>query len=371
ADVVEVVAQLGDTIIAVAHGPSVTVGESGDIFAPATTTSFTLDALTSPVALRAGLLTIHARRVPASAMRVPRERFDGRPAAYIGISLLVHLALWGTSMRTTGEYGRAYDARYALALPIRASGSSALALPLSDASDAPAISMSLGGVDDLAVDLAGDRVGDLVGHASVDIASIDDSVEDLEARRARAIASVQQAGFLGADALRGEHSLGDIPGTGQCTHEPCASIGAGPYDTACRGECGQRASGGVGQRPRVPGVPVVHLCGRADRSARSPCIKIVGELDKAIIRRYIRRTLPAITGCYEKQLLIDGTLSGAVETSFVIDPMGHTRDITATGMHPEIASCIASVISTIQFPRSKGGGSTRVHYPFSFFVAGG
>ncbi|MGE0404307.1 MAG: AgmX/PglI C-terminal domain-containing protein [Kofleriaceae bacterium] len=341
ADVVEVVAQLGDTIVAVAHGPAVTVGESGDVFAPASTTSFTLDALTSAVELRAGLLTITARRVPASAMRVPRERFDGRPAAYIGISLLVHLALWGTSMRTTGEYGRAYDARYALALPIRASGSSALALPLSDdASDAPAISMSLGGVDDLAGDrvddLAGDRVGDLVGHASVDIASIDDSV----------------------------------PGTGQCTHEPCASMGAGRYDAACRGECGQRASGGVGPRPRVPGAPSVHFCSR-DRAPRSPCIKIVGELDKEIIRRYIRRKLPAITGCYDKQLLVDGTFSGAVKTSFVIDPMGHTRDITAAGMHPEVASCIAGVISTIQFPRSNGGGSTRVHYPFSFFIAGG
>ena len=93
-------------------------------------------------------------------------------------------------------------------------------------------------------------------------------------------------------------------------------------------------------------------------------------MDKSIIRRYIRRKLPAITGCYEKQLLVDSTVTGTVETAFLIDPTGHVRDITATGMQPEVASCIATVISTIQFPLSNGGGSTQVNYPFSFITTG-
>lgn len=94
-------------------------------------------------------------------------------------------------------------------------------------------------------------------------------------------------------------------------------------------------------------------------------------MDKSLIRRYIRRKLEAFTGCYEKQLLADSTLSGTVETDFLIDPTGHPRDIRATGVHPDVAACVATVISTIQFPLAKGGGSTQVHYPFSFIVAGG
>ena len=414
ADIVEVVARLGDSIVAVAHGPRVTVGDIGaDVFAPIDPRTFAIgvanddarvanddaiDAPTSvhaPLSITAGLLTIDVRRVAASSERVPRERSERRPAAYIAVSLLVHLALWGTSMQGhRGGGGLGIRSRYAHVLPARAP--STATAPIDEGELAPGVSMSL--------DDPHDGIGpaaEIVGHAAVDI------VEDRGSRYTRAISAARTAGILGSEALRGEHPLGDIPGTGSpasgfdgraiegaargesaqaafaserrlrggCVGEDCGPIGAGRYATLCHGETADapcpRGGGGYGVTRRHAGlVPTIYMCGSPDGRGPSPCVAVVGDMDKSIIRRYIRRKLPAITGCYEKQLLVDSTVTGTVETAFLIDPTGHVRDITATGMQPEVASCIATVISSIQFPLSNGGGSTQVHYPFSFITTG-
>ena len=46
----------------------------------------------------------------------------------------------------------------------------------------------------------------------------------------------------------------------------------------------------------------------------------VGDLDKAIIRRYIKRNINKITYCYEKALLATPGLEGTVTTQFFISP---------------------------------------------------
>ncbi len=410
ADVVEVVARLGDSIVSVAHGATVTVGESGDVFAPSPTVTFAVDSVT-PHTTTAGLLTIDIRRVPAATDRVARKRFDPRAAAYIGISLFVHLALWGTSMHTSrGELGTSGATHYRHALALRTT-------PPTAPSDADSDVTDEGLFDPVPLHLPNNGIGpidDIVGHASVDI--VEDparTFDDLETRRARAMDGARTSGILGADSLRGTRPLGSIPGTGSpasgfdgraihgaahgeavgttfgterhlggggCTQEPCGTIiGTGRYGTLCGGDkpgeaCryGTFGSGLGPNRPRVAAVPTIHLCGSPDPYATaSPCVKLVGDLDKAIIRRYIRRKLGAFTACYEKQLLVDSKISGTVETEFTIDSIGRTRDITATGLDAEVASCVATVIETIRFPASKNGGLTKVHYPFTFIIAGG
>jgi len=38
----------------------------------------------------------------------------------------------------------------------------------------------------------------------------------------------------------------------------------------------------------------------------------------------------------------------------------------ASGVDPDVASCVAGVIKKIEFPKPKGGGNVQVNYPFVF-----
>jgi hypothetical protein len=97
----------------------------------------------------------------------------------------------------------------------------------------------------------------------------------------------------------------------------------------------------------------------------------VGDLDKNIIRRYIKRNINRIKYCYEKQLLVTPKLEGTVTAEFVITAQGTVATASATGVDPEVASCVAAVIKAIEFPRPKGGGIVKVTYPFTFRATGG
>ena len=117
--------------------------------------------------------------------------------------------------------------------------------------------------------------------------------------------------------------------------------------------------------------------GMRGRKASAPQIRIgnasaTGDLDKNIIRRYIRRKLPRIRYCYEKELLVKPSLSGTVVTQFQISPQGVVQGATAGGMGDKgVEDCVADAIRSIQFPKPKGGGFVNVRYPFIFQPAGG
>jgi len=117
--------------------------------------------------------------------------------------------------------------------------------------------------------------------------------------------------------------------------------------------------------------------GMRGRKARPPQVRIgnataTGDLDKNIIRRYIRRKLPQIRHCYEKQLLVKPSLAGTVVTQFQISPQGKVQGATASGLGDKsVENCVATAIRSIQFPKPKGGGFVNVRYPFTFRPAGG
>jgi hypothetical protein len=91
-----------------------------------------------------------------------------------------------------------------------------------------------------------------------------------------------------------------------------------------------------------------------------------GELDKAIIRRYIKRNLQRLQYCYEKQLLTVPRLAGTVTAKFTIGLDGKVTDSTASGIaNVDVHTCIASVIKAIEFPKPKTS-EVVVSYPFVF-----
>jgi hypothetical protein len=142
------------------------------------------------------------------------------------------------------------------------------------------------------------------------------------------------------------------------------TIGTGRYGTIGHGS-GTGSGYGVG----------AGRGGMRGRRAATPEVRIgnataTGDLDKNIIRRYIRRKLPQIKYCYEKQLLVKPGLSGTVNSAFQISPQGSVLNSSASGVSDDVANCVADVIRTIQFPKPKGGGLVQVRYPFTFRATG-
>lgn len=142
------------------------------------------------------------------------------------------------------------------------------------------------------------------------------------------------------------------------------TIGTGRYGTLGHGSgtgSGYGVGGGRGgMRGRTSSVPTV--------SIGTPSSQ--GDLDKAIIRRYIKRNIQKIQYCYEKELLAKSNLAGTVNTQFFITPNGNVASASGNGVDPEVSSCVASVIKGIEFPKPKGGGGVQVNYPFTFRPAG-
>ena len=97
---------------------------------------------------------------------------------------------------------------------------------------------------------------------------------------------------------------------------------------------------------------------------------VVGDLDKAIIRRYIKRNIAKISYCYEKALLASPDIVGVINVQFFIAPTGKVTTANASGVSTEVASCVAGVIRSIEFPTPKGGGGVQVNYPFTFRPTG-
>ncbi|HEY5935462.1 MAG TPA: VIT domain-containing protein, partial [Kofleriaceae bacterium] len=110
--------------------------------------------------------------------------------------------------------------------------------------------------------------------------------------------------------------------------------------------------------------------GMAGRSVAVPQVTIAmptasGDLDRTVIRRYVKRHIEKIRYCYEKELLRTPKLAGTVTTQFTLDE-GLVVAATASGLgNKEVETCIAGVIKNIEFPKVPGGGLVQVNYPFT------
>ncbi len=96
-------------------------------------------------------------------------------------------------------------------------------------------------------------------------------------------------------------------------------------------------------------------------------IEIMGGLDPDVIARIIKRYLPQIQYCYEKQLVSKPHLKGKVAVSFTITADGGVskeKVIESTLKDTPTESCILAKVKTWKFPKPNGGGTVGVSYPF-------
>ncbi len=157
-------------------------------------------------------------------------------------------------------------------------------------------------------------------------------------------------GLLGNEA--GEMESGFGPG-GQGTG--WGTIGTGKYGTIGHGAGTSDGRSGA-MRGHDASVPTISL-GQPNAQ---------GDLDKAIIRRYIKRNVQKLMYCYEKELLAKPNIEGTVSAQFFITPNGEVASSAATGVDKNVSSCVSDVIKSIVFPKPKGGGGVQVNYPFTF-----
>lgn len=139
------------------------------------------------------------------------------------------------------------------------------------------------------------------------------------------------------------HTIGTVPGGGN-------NLFAG----SCRGPGPCR-----GLRDRTSVAPDGGVTFKDPQCGPNGC-----GLDKAIIRRYVKRNMEKIRYCYEMQLLANPSLDGTVLASFVISPTGTVINSKASGVDDKVASCVAGVVGAIAFPRP--GDAVQVNYPFTF-----
>jgi hypothetical protein len=190
------------------------------------------------------------------------------------------------------------------------------------------------------------------------------------ADRADELDRARTAGVLGSAELlideggAGAAAVTDVGSGGGGTG--WGTIGLGRHGAVGRGAgsgSGYGVGGGRGgMRGRTVAAPRVSL-GRPTT--------VQGSLDTNLVRRTIRRALPRIRYCYERELVSEPTLAGTVSTRFTILPDGHVAGATASGLKPAVASCVATALDSFRFPAVAGGGAVQVGYPFAFSPTGG
>ena len=89
-----------------------------------------------------------------------------------------------------------------------------------------------------------------------------------------------------------------------------------------------------------------------------------GSLDKAIVRRYVKRNIDKLSYCYEKELLGRPSLTGGnVNITFAVGADGRIHVARSTGFDDTIAFCTRVVFEAIELPKK---GDALVEYVVHF-----
>lgn len=140
-------------------------------------------------------------------------------------------------------------------------------------------------------------------------------------------------------------SGGDLPdtgsGSGQCQPDPLGSDSCEPITEPST-------------KTKEPDVTV------------GPDVEVVGAIPKDSIHRVVRGHWVAIRQCYETLLLANPRIQGRVLAKFKVGIDGTVSDATATGVHPDLESCVTDTIRKFRFPKPDGATSVEVSYPLLF-----
>lgn len=331
---------------------------------------------------------------------VPVAVWESRTMAYFAGSLVAHLGLWALLQMFPAEGSTA-------SIDLAMNEEITTRSQVTDHDDATKIPDQTGdggeseaGVDTKAKLSEGEAGTKTAGNDARHVEIKNRGAESPQTARAAAIEAARSQGILGdmpalqagitsiaaeSDFASG-FSANDIPGgmgdgTGEggpgfglgrsgfgggggCDHAPCG-IGVGDYHFLGKGShLGNGYGLDLGHGPGLPGhhptAPQPHM-GEAH---------VVGEYDKSIIRRYIKRSIDKVTYCYEHELLAHPDLGGEVLVQFFIQPNGTVGSSAGKGFDQTVASCVADVVKTIEFPAPGDGGGIQVNYPFNFHAAG-
>lgn len=100
-------------------------------------------------------------------------------------------------------------------------------------------------------------------------------------------------------------------------------------------------------------------------SVKLGVMKVTGGLDREIVNRFVKRSLPRLSFCYEKELSANAKLAGTVSVAYTIEASGNVKDATAKGVHPSVETCVAGVLSSVQYPQPRGS-DVSVSFPITY-----
>ncbi|MEM7153347.1 MAG: AgmX/PglI C-terminal domain-containing protein [Myxococcota bacterium] len=96
--------------------------------------------------------------------------------------------------------------------------------------------------------------------------------------------------------------------------------------------------------------------------------RVMGSIDRSIIRRIVRAHINEVRRCYNQGLVQDPNLSGRVAIQFVIGANGKVEAAMVnetTLKNKKVGNCIAKAVKTWKFPTpAEGSGKVVVTYPF-------
>jgi hypothetical protein len=176
---------------------------------------------------------------------------------------------------------------------------------------------------------------------------------------APAVLDAAPAASATPDADEGGYGLGGP--TGGTTP---GTIGTGKYGTI-GGGCGGA------KYPSGYGVGGGGACG-GGRTGAVPAVTIGtpsvsgGQLDKTVVRRYLRRNSSKFLYCYEKDLLARPGESGGLALTFAILPDGAVTDAKAVGVSDAVADCARDVAKMIEYPKPTNGKRVDVTVSFTY-----
>jgi Ca-activated chloride channel family protein len=97
--------------------------------------------------------------------------------------------------------------------------------------------------------------------------------------------------------------------------------------------------------------------------------EVMGSLDVDLVRRYVKRNLPAVRACYDKALALQPGLSGKLVLQWTIGADGKVRKASVTSStlgNPAFEACVLKLVEGWTFPAPAGGGEATMNYPMVF-----
>jgi hypothetical protein len=164
--------------------------------------------------------------------------------------------------------------------------------------------------------------------------------------------------------------VGDSYGVGGLGLKGNGTGGGGAGETIGIGAVGTKGRGG-GLGGYGSGVGGLGAKRDRDVSVTSGDTRVLGALDKELVRKVIKDHEAQVRYCYEQQLALSPKLSGKITIYWEINAEGRAgnakivrADGATTMPNDHVAECIMSRIVTWDFPKPRGGGMGVVTYPW-------